>query len=681
MNRSQISTWLFGVMFLCLVNACTNQKSDKMSDNNAIDPANFDKSVSPGSDFYHYANGGWLSKNAIPGEYSSYGAFQILEEENQKTLHEMMENAAKNKNAVKGSDIQKIGDFFATGMDTLAIEKAGSTPLKPAMDKISSLKSIKDLPALLAQLHYSGTFPIFYFYAAEDEKNSSMMIAVTYQGGLGLPERDYYLNQDAQSTTLRNKYQKHISNMFKLIGKSEVDATKIAGNIMKLETRLADASKSMADLRDPISNYNKMKIDAVRKLTPSFDWQVYLKELGVNQSSDINIGQPGFFTAVDKLLNEIPLDEWKDYITWNLISSNANNLSKAFVDENFDFFGKTLSGKKEQQKRWKKIVDATSESLGEIVGKAYVEKNFPPEAKTRMLELVNNLKLSLSQRIENLSWITPVTKTKALEKLQVMGLKIGYPDKWRDFSKLEINRNSYYSNMEASTRFEIAYMLAKIGKPADKSEWNMTPQTINAYYSPNKNEIVFPAAILQPPFFFTNADDAVNYGAIGTIIGHEMTHGFDDQGRLYDKSGNLNDWWTAEDAKKFKDATSVLVHQFDKFPILDSLHVNGQVTLGENIADLGGITVSYNALKIVDKDTVKIKGLTPDQRFFLSFAQVWRSNFRPEYLQMLLKVDVHSPAIARVNGVVYNVPEFYTAFKIKPDDKMYRKPEDRAKIW
>lgn len=666
---------------LCMISGCTSSNENKSSENNAIDSVNFDMTVSPGKDFYNYANGSWLQKNQIPGEYSSYGIFEILYEDNLKDLRAIMETAAKNTTAANGSEQQKIGDFFTSGMDTATIEKVGVAPIKADLDKINSIKTSKDIPALLGYLHYINVDALFRFSASADEKNSEMVIAIASQGGLGLPERDYYVNTDQQSIMLRSMYQKHIENMFKLIGKNQAEAVKIAENILKFETQLAEASKTMVDLRDPIANYNKFKVDALQKISPDFDWNVYMKEMGIDPSCDINVGQPKFFETVNIMLKKSSTEQWKEYLTWHLVNSMANYLSKAFVDESFNFYGKVLSGRTEQSDRWKKIVKSTSGSLGEIVGKVYVEKRFSPQAKTRMLDLVSNLKKSLAQRIKQLAWMNAETKKKAAEKLDVMGLKIGYPDKWRDYSKLQITKESYYNNILNCIKFETGFSFSKIGKPVDKAEWEMTPQTINAYYSPNKNEIVFPAAILQAPIFFLDADDAVNYGAIGVIIGHEMTHGFDDQGRLYDKSGNLNDWWVAEDAIKFKETTSVLVTQFNKFKLLDSLHVNGEVTLGENIADLGGLTISYNAFKIANKETGKINGFTPDQRFFFSYAQVWRSNFRPEYLQMLIKVDVHSPAIARVNGVVYNVPEFYTAFDIKEKDSMYRKVEDRPVIW
>jgi len=671
----------FSALFFMVLVSCSNQESKKLADNNAIDSINFDKTVSPGSDFYHYANGGWLKNNEIPGEFSSYGVFEMLYEENTKTLREIMENAVKDKNAVKGSDQQKIGDFYASGMDTLIIEKAGFTPLKPYLDMVTKIKTTKEIPSILAQLHYTGVSALFGFFASQDDKNSEMVIGYTYQGGINLPEKDYYISKDPQSEMLRAAYINHIASMFKLVGKSEADAKKIATKVLSFETQLAEASKSMGELRDPIGNYNKIKIEALQKITPEFDWTVYLKELEVDPSCDINVGQQKFFEAINKMMKQTPVDQWKDYLTWSIINSNASYLSKAFVDERFNFYGKILSGTTQQQARWKKMVSATSSSLGEIVGKAYVEKNFPPEAKTRMIDLVKNLKKSFAQRLEQLSWMTPETKKKAQEKLEAMGLKIGYPDNWRDYSSLEISKDNFFNNVINCSKLETKFMLSKIGKPVDRAAWEMTPQTINAYFSPTRNEIVFPAAILQAPFFFLDGDDAVNYGAIGVIIGHEMTHGFDDQGRLYDKNGNLNDWWTAEDAKKFKETTSVLVDQFNNFTILDSLHVNGEVTLGENIADLGGITISHNALKMAGKQDSKIRNLSQDQRFYLSFAQIWRTNMRPEYLQMLLKMDVHSPAIARVNGVVYNVPEFYIAFNIKETDKMYRKPENRAVVW
>ena len=468
--------------------------------------------------------------------------------------------------------------------------------------------------------------------------------------------------------------------MLKLIGENQAVAEDGAKKIMELETRLAKSSRTRVELRDPVSNYNKISIDEIQKLMPNFDWKEYIKECGLS-INEINVGQPAFFKEVSNILKEIPMDSWKVYLKMNLINAVASNLSSAFVNENFHFYGTVFTGKEKLKDRWKRVLEETSGSLGEAVGQLYVKKYFPPDAKKRMIELVSNLKKALGDRIKNLEWMSQVTKDEAIKKLEKMNVKIGYPDKWIDYSKVDISKDSYVMNSINAAKFLIRRELNKIGKPVDRAEWGMTPQTVNAYYSPNMNEIVFPAAILQPPFFNLTADDAVNYAAIGTVIGHEMTHGFDDQGRMYDKEGNLKDWWTKEDADKFKEHVQVLVKQYGSFVAIDSLKLNGELTLGENIADLGGITVSHAAWKLTNPKEEKIDGFTPLQRFFLSYAQIWRQNIRPKELMKRVKEDVHSPGKFRVNGILPNVPQFYDAFPVKAGEKMYLPENERAKIW
>ena len=511
-----------------------------------------------------------------------------------------------------------------------------------------------------------------------------MVIANTYQAGLGLPDRDYYLADDARSKEIRASYLKHMAKMFVLAGSTPEQAAKDVDVVMKIETSLAKISSARVDLRDPVKNYNKTDLAGLQKMAPGIDWKAYFEGIKLTTTNEINIGQPKFITGMAAMINTIPVSDWKVYFRWDLINSAASALSSDFDKEHFAFYGTVLSGAKEQRPRWKRMIDQTSSSLGEAVGQLYVQKFFPPEAKKRMIELVSNLKVSLGERIAGLKWMSDATKKEAEAKLAKINVKIGYPDKWIDYSNLTIGTDSYYANLKNARQFEVNRNITKIGKPVDRSEWNMTPQTVNAYYSPNMNEIVFPAAILQPPFFFMDADDAVNYGAIGMVISHEMTHGFDDQGRQYDKEGNLHDWWLADDSKNFEAKTKVLVDQYDNYKILDSLHVDGKLTLGENIADLGGMNVAYNGLQKAlagkNKDE-KIDGFTPDQRFFLSYAQVWRANTRDEETMRRLKEDVHSPAETRVNAIVYNIPAFYTAFNIKPGDKRYIAPENRADIW
>lgn len=664
--------------------ACGTKSTTEKSNFKPIDRANMDTTVAPGNDFYRYANGMWMKNHPIPGEFSRYGAFEVLEEENQKKLKELFTNAANDKNATKGSVQQKIGDFYASGMDTNKIEKEQYKPIMDDMQAIDRIANLDDFAKVTADMHLKGMGPVFGLYAGPDEKNSSMVIANFYQGGLGMGDRDYYLGNDPRSQNLREEYVKLIAKMFEMTGVAPEAAKANADKIMALETKIAKTSRTRLELRDPIKNYNKMDLAALAKLAPNFNWTLYFNTMGVTAINDLNVGQPNFISGVNKLFKEVSIDDWKTYLKWNLINGAADYLSSNFVKENFHFYGTVFSGKEKMKDRWKKVLGETSGDLGEAVGKLYVEKYFPAAAKQKMLKLVGNLKLALKERIQNLEWMSETTKKLAAEKLEKMNVKVGYPDKWIDYSSVDISKDSYYKNVMAANKFNVKRELNKIGKPVDRSEWGMTPQTVNAYYSPNMNEIVFPAAILQYPFFDLNADDAVNYGAIGVVIGHEMTHGFDDQGRQYDKDGNLTDWWTPEDATKFKEHVQVLVTQFNNFKMLDSLHVDGELTLGENIADLGGLMVSYTAFqKALKENPVKenIEGFTPNQRFFISYAQVWRGNIRDKELMRRLKEDVHSPSVARVNGGLSNIPFFFDAFNIKPGDALYRPEGERAKIW
>lgn len=651
----------------------------------AIDAANIDTTVKPGDNFYLYANGAWLKNHPIPGEYSRYGAFEVLGEENYKQLQTIMDEASKDKNAQAGSVRQKIRDFYNTGLDTVKIEKEGFAPVKAALARIDALKTNEDIQKMVAGSHAVGSYPLFYFTGAPDEKNSNMVIAQLYQGGLGLPDRDYYLGDDTRSKEIRAEYMKHVAKMFELIGENATQAGESAAAVMQIETGLAKVSSTRLELRDPVSNYNKTNIEGIQKMAPKFNWAPYFKGIGLAKTDEINVGQPKFFAGMADLLSSIPAEQWKTYLRWNLVNEAATYLSSDFEKQNFAFFGTVLSGKTEQKPRWKRVLSETSNSLGEAVGQLYVEKYFPPQAKERMVSLVNNLKAALNGRINGLTWMSDVTKKEAIAKLEKINVKVGYPDKWIDYSSMQVGTNSYYENVLNATHFAVKREMAKIGKPVDRTEWGMTPQTVNAYYSPNMNEIVFPAGILQPPFFFLDADDAVNYGAIGVVIGHEMSHGFDDQGRQYDKEGNLRDWWTAEDATNFGIQTKALVAHYDNFKLLNTLHVDGSLTLGENIADLGGVNIAYSALlkAMEGKDMdARIDGYTSQQRFFLSYAQVWRNNIRDKELMRRLKEDVHSPGEARVNGIVYNIPAFYKAFAIiTSGDKMFIPDENVIKIW
>ena len=566
-------------------------------------------------------------------------------------------------------------------MDSVKIEANGIKPLLPYFKEIEAIQTINDVQKEITKLHGNGFSPLFGFFGATDARNSSMVIAQLVQSGMGMPDRDYYLSDDARSKDLREKYSFYIGKIFKMLGENETVSDQCAQKILTLETRLAKASMSRLERRDPIKTYNKTTTKELIDMSPAFDWRSYFKAAGVGDPGEINVNQPVFVREISVLLKEVPVDEWKIYLKWNLINGTAVYLSDDFVNASFDFYGKAMTGTDQIRPRWKRVIGVTSESLSEALGQLYVAKYFPPEAKERMIKLVDNLRTSLGERIKNLEWMAPETKQKALEKLHAINVKIGYPDKWRDYSTLDIKDDAYVLNVIRSNQFEIAYNHNKINKPVDKGEWFMSPQTVNAYYSPDMNEIVFPAAILQPPFFFMNGDDAVNYGAIGVVIGHEMTHGFDDEGRKYDKNGNLTDWWTHEDSKRFDEHTKVLADQYSSFVVIDSVHADGKLSLGENIADLGGLNISYQAFKTANKETGKIDGFTPDQRFFLAYAHVWASNIRDKEILRRTKEDVHSLGRYRVIGPLRNIPQFYTAFNVKSGQGMYLDEVKRAKIW
>lgn len=669
------------IIIIFLLFGCSTTGKQKVK---PLDPANMDLTVIPGNDFYEYANGNWLKNNPIPPEYSRWGAFEILREQNWKDLRTIFQEAAAKKDAETGSKWQKIGDFYYTGMDTIKIETEGVLPLAGLFKKIDDMKTPKDVQDVIAYFHRQGITPSFSLFSEQDKKNTDRVIAWLYQGGLGLPDRDYYLKDDQRSREIREAYVKHVTNIFKLMEDSPETAGKNASTVMNMETQLARASMTRLELRDPKATYHKMTLKELDRMTPYFDWTTYFKNVGLGDPGDINVAQPKFFKETNKMIKKIPVKDWKTYLRWHLIHESAPYLSSKFVDENFAFFGTFLSGTKKLLPRWKRVLNTTSRNLGELVGQIYVERYFPPESKTRMVQLVMNLKSALKNRIQNLDWMSEETKEKALAKLNAFGIKIGYPDKWIDYSSLNIKKDAYVLNVIRASQFETHRDLNKIGKPVDPTEWGMTPQTVNAYYHPFRNEVVFPAAILQPPFFNPEADDPVNYGAIGVVIGHEMTHGFDDQGRQYDAKGNLNDWWTKEDEKLFNERTQLLVNQFNQFTPVDTVHINGKLTLGENIADLGGLNVAYDALqRALDKNPPKaeIDGFTPDQRFFLGYAQVWRNNIRKKNLLLRLKTDVHSPGKYRVLGSLSNLKAFYTAFNVKKGDKMWRPESERAKIW
>lgn len=678
----KLSYLLMVTIAIVTFSACNGIK-EKTPMNKAIDFANMDPDVKPGDNLFEYANGGWMKNNPIPPEYSTYGAFTVIYEENQKQLKGLVEEVSAEKDAKIGSVSQKIRDFYNSGMDTVKIEELGIKAIANRISEIETLKTKNDLQGHIAKMHRQGSYPLFYFFAQADQRNSSMEIGGFYQGGIGMPDIDYYLSDNERMISIKNAYVEHLTKMFILKGENEDVAKKAANTVLNIETDLAKASKTRLELRNPVGNYNKMNLDQLKELSPKFNWDKYFTNLGLSNPGDMNVGQTEFIANLGNIIEKYSIDELKTYLTWNLLDNSASYLNDAFVQQNFDFFGKTLSGKQEMQPRWKRVLGSTSGSLGEAIGQLYVEKYFPAESKERMVVLVENLRKSFAQRVEQLDWMSPETKVLAKQKLDAITVKVGYPDKWVDYSNLNVTPSNYYTNISNSREFEFQRNIEKIGKPVDKTEWGMTPQTVNAYYNPTNNEIVFPAGILQPPFFYKDADDAVNYGAIGVVIGHEMTHGFDDQGRHYDKDGNLNDWWTEEDAERFTKKIVKLEDLFNNYVELDSLHVDGKLTIGENIADLGGLNISYNAYmnSLAGSTPEKIDGFTHNQRFFLGYSSVWRQNIRSEELMRRLKEDVHSPGDARVNVPPFNMNAFIEAFNITKEDKLFIPVEKRAYIW
>jgi putative endopeptidase len=642
--------------------------------------SNMDKTCKPCDDFYQFAMGGWMKANPIPAEYPTWGTFTELRDKNLAGMRTILE-AASNSKAAAGSNEQKIGDFYASCMDASAIEAVGSKPLVSELAEVEAIQDRKGLDSEIARLHRQANNVAFGFGSVPDFKNSSQMIAVAHQGGLGMPDRDYYLREDDHSKQLREGYVKHIAKMFELAGDAPDKAAAEAKTVMALETSLAKASRTRVELRDPEKNYNKITLADLKNLTPDWSWTGYMQAVGSPSVMEINIAQPDFFKELDRQLSATPVADWKVYLRWHVIHNAAPALSDAFVQENFEFYGKQLSGTKELQPRWKRCAQSANQNLGEALGEVYVQKYFPPEAKARAKEMVNNLTAALRSDIPTLSWMGPETKNQALEKLQAFNVKIGYPDKWRDYSKLSIDRGSYLANVRRSDEFEENRDLAKIGKPVDRSEWGMTPPTVNAYYNATFNEIVFPAGILQPPFYDPKADDAVNYGGMGAVIGHEISHGFDDRGSQFDGKGNLRNWWTADDRKNFDERGQCIVDQFNSYEVEPGLHQNGKLVLGESIGDLGGLSIAYAAYEksIEGKRPKDIDGFTPEQRFFLGWAQVWGTNQRAEAARLQTNTDPHPLARFRGNGPISNLEVFAKAFGCKKGDAMVR--EKACKIW
>lgn len=654
---------------------------DKIKKKKFIDPANMDVSVKPGDNFYLYANGTWLKNNPVPASQTRWGSFNELALLSTQRLQSLLQDAAAN--AAKNPAVQKIGDFYTSGMDSAAIEAKGYQPLKAELDKISNLKSIDDLLDEVAYLRVNGAAaPLLAIGIGQDRKDVTRYIAQIGQGGTTLPDRDYYLKNDARSIAIRKAYLAYLSNIFSLIGKSGAEAPKSADAVMRIETAMAKAQMGRVEMRDPYKTYNKFAWKDLTATTPSIDWKSYAGKLMIKGMDSVIVTNPSFLRSVDMLLSALPLDDWKTYLQWHVVSGAAPYLSNAFVKQNF-IFTQVLSGQKEMAPRSERISRLIDGSLGDLLGQLYVDKYFKPEAKQRMQALVNNLQQTFADRIKKLDWMSEETKQRGLEKLNAFTKKIAYPDKWKDYATITISKDDFLSNIQQTNKFSYQEMISHIGKPVDKTLWGMTPPTINAYYNPSGNEIVFPAAILQSPFFSFDADDAINYGGIGAVIGHEMTHGFDDQGRQFAANGNLSDWWTKEDADKFKSRADQVVAQYNDFTVLDSLHVNGKLTLGENLADLGGLNIAYEAFTKTPefKEGKKIEGFTPTQRFFLNWAQVWRSNTLAEQQAQLIVTDPHSPGMARANGPIVNMDAWYDAFNIKEGDKMYKPKDMRIRIW
>jgi putative endopeptidase len=646
--------------------------------------SNRDLKIKPGNDFFNYANGGWFRSNPIPPSENSNGIYLMVQDSIDHSLHAICEDCATHPNPI-GSIRQRIGDFYASGMDTAARELAGIKPLEKELQRIDQVKDNASLMAECTHLHRLDCSPMFSFYVTRDDKISSKYAVFVAQGGLGLPDRDYYFNTDARTASIRDKYKKHICRMFELSGMGPAESKDASVSVLAVETHLAQACRKMEDLRDPYKNYNKFDLAAFNKLTPSLNWKQLFTDLGVAQTDTVISGQPEFLSALDKTIHETSLSDWKNYYRWLVLNKYGRYLGKQFENTDFSFNVAVMTGSKEQKPRWKRMVELSEAMLNEIMSQEYVAHYLPKNTKEKLTEMGKNIVAVYREHLRNLDWMSETTKAKALHKLDGIVLKMGYPDKWKDYSSLALTRKSFLENIFNITAWDYNFMISKYGKPVDRSEWVMTPETYNAYYEPTNNEIVIPGCnIIVPGFGKGMPDDAVLYGVIGgSTMGHELTHGFDDQGSLYDEQGNLKDWWTKEDRNRFDAKTKVLAAQFSKYVVLDSMHVRGDATLGENIADLGGVIMGYEAFKKTEqwKKQVVINGLTPDQRYFLAYAYSWLLQRRNEALAKQIMSDVHAPAQWRVNGPLSNITAFYTCFDLKPGDVMYRGEKDRVKIW
>ena len=674
-------------IFAFAVTALTISSCSNNTDIPFIDPliSHQDSTVNPTEDFFLFANGGWFKKNPISSTDRSNGIFNTIGDTINSQIKQICEKSAADTEAAKGSNKQKIGDFYSAGMDTLSIEKAGLTPLNKEIKSIEKITDVPSLMTTMAHLHTVGASPAFSFYVSQDDKISSKHAVFFSQGGLGLGDRDYYFLTDPTSKNIRKEYESHLKAMMQFMGENKETATKSASLIMKLETDLAQASRKLEALRDPLGNYNKMSVVQFNKTTPNILWTNLLKTLGVKNVDSVIVGQPEFYTSLNSLVKKYTISEWKTYLKWDLINSYSSFLNKEIRNQNFKFFATVMNGVKEQKPRWEGVVDQTDGALGDLIGQVYVAEYLPKGSKEKLVEIGTNIRNVFAEHIKKLDWMSAATKKKALYKLSTMIMKIGYPDKWKDLSKLKVDRKSYCSNVMNSNMWGYKEMINKYGKPVDKTEWGMQPHTYNAYYNPSNNEIVVPACnIIVPGFEGRMPDDAILYSIIGgSTFGHEMTHGFDDQGCQYDEKGNLNNWWTKEDLMKFQSKTKLIVNQFNKFTVLKDKHVNGDATQGENIADLGGVVMGFEAFKKTSqyKSNQKISGLSPTRRFFLGYAYAWMVNINDESLANQIMTDVHAPAKFRINGPLSNMLEFYKEFNIKPGNKMYLAPSERVVIW
>lgn len=679
MNKLLLSTFCIVFLFSC------KNKNDKTVTSATgrtvfFDKTGMDTSVKPGDNFFEYSNGAWVKATAIPDDQSRWGNFGIIYEDNLAKMKSLLENAGTGK-AANGKAEQKLGDYYASGMDTVAIENAGATPLKPVLEEINALNSDTAVVDYMIKAYAKGRPSLYGLYVGADEKNSSMNIPVFTQTGTSLPTKNYYTKTDSASEAARQALVSYASKLFSLTGIDTTISNKKAKTILDFETQLAKFERTPVEMRDPQKNYNKMSLATADKQWPNLKLKTFFSNINKTPDS-INVSQPEFYSALNTFIKSVPVDTWKTKLSFDYIKANATLLSTPFTAAAFQF-SKTFSGQKVDSKRWKKLVNRANAGLGDMLGKLYVDKYFTPEAKSRMDELVLNLQKSFENRINNLEWMSDSTKIKAKLKLSAFLKKIGYPEKWKNYDDVTIAKDNFFANAQSISQHNVKESIDKIGKPVDRTDWDMTTPTVNAYYNPTNNEIVFPAGILQFPFFDAKADDAINYGGIGMVIGHEMTHGFDDQGSQYDNLGNLKNWWLVSDNEKFKAKTKGVINQYNGFTVLDTVHINGELTLGENLADIGGLAIAYDAFKMTKqgKDTVKIDGFTPNQRFFLGFAQVWRQKSRDASKLALINTDPHSPEMFRVNGPVQNFDPWYTAFNVQPGDKMYLAPDKRAHIW